>query len=126
MDVLLHVGLSNAAVATALAIVAGAASVFWRRRPALVHGLWLLVLLKLLTPPLVRVPIPVPAEPVAAEPEAEWIDAALFASENLDGDDRVADVRAGQNRILVSPVSLRSASPLYNTSPECDIIPSSE
>jgi hypothetical protein len=37
-------------------------------RPALVHGLWLLVLLKLITPPLVAAPLPWPAptpEPVA-------------------------------------------------------------
>src|SRR5205823_4002716 len=33
------------------------------RRPALAHGLWLLVLLKLVTPPLVAVPLPWPALP---------------------------------------------------------------
>jgi bla regulator protein blaR1 len=59
MDTLLQMGISNAVVAIALALVAGTASVVWRRRPALVHGLWLLVLLKLLTPPLVRIPVPV-------------------------------------------------------------------
>jgi bla regulator protein BlaR1 len=58
MDSLLQVGLSNAAVATVLALVASIVSLVWRRRPALVHGLWLLVLLKLLTPPLARIPIP--------------------------------------------------------------------
>jgi beta-lactamase regulating signal transducer with metallopeptidase domain len=58
METLLQVTLSNAIAAAALALVAGLASVFWRRRPALVHGLWLLVLLKLLTPPLIRVPVP--------------------------------------------------------------------
>jgi beta-lactamase regulating signal transducer with metallopeptidase domain len=62
MDTLLQVGISNAVAAVALALVAGTASLLWRRRPALVHGLWLLVLLKLLTPPLVRVPVPVMSE----------------------------------------------------------------
>jgi beta-lactamase regulating signal transducer with metallopeptidase domain len=107
MDLLLHVGLSNAVVATALALIAAVASVLWRRRPALVHGLWLLVLLKLLTPPLVRVPIPValeaerqpaavqsPAQASSGEPlalsdadaDAEWIDDAHFVAANLDGE----------------------------------------
>jgi beta-lactamase regulating signal transducer with metallopeptidase domain len=70
MDTLLHVGLSNAALATALALSAAIASRFCRR-PALAHSLWLLVLLKLLTPPLWRVPLPWPApvpEPTVAAP----------------------------------------------------------
>src|SRR5262249_5366761 len=70
MDTLLHVGLSNAALATALALSAAIASRLCRR-PALAHSLWLLVLLKLLTPPLWRVPLPWPApvpEPTVATP----------------------------------------------------------
>jgi beta-lactamase regulating signal transducer with metallopeptidase domain len=59
MEPLLHVGLSNALLAALLAVLAaGAACVL--RRPALLHSLWLLVLLKLVTPPLVRVPLPWP------------------------------------------------------------------
>jgi len=62
MDGLVHVGLVNAALAALLAL--GAAAVGWLyRRPALVHGLWLLVLLKLVTPPLLPVRIPWPARP---------------------------------------------------------------
>src|SRR5438445_2360229 len=51
MDTLLHAALSNAAV---VAVLAPIVAVFGRisRRPALVHSLWLLVLLKLFTPPL--------------------------------------------------------------------------
>jgi beta-lactamase regulating signal transducer with metallopeptidase domain len=57
VETLLHVGLSNALVALVLA--AGAALVSRvARRPALVHSLWLLVLLKLITPPLVSFPVP--------------------------------------------------------------------
>ncbi len=69
MDSFLHVGLSNAVAAAALALVAVLVGSVCRR-PALAHGLWLLVLLKLLTPPLVRVPVPWPAEapPRAARP----------------------------------------------------------
>jgi len=56
VDTLLHAALSNAAV---VAILAPLVSVFARfqRRPALVHSLWLLVLLKLFTPPLWPVPL---------------------------------------------------------------------
>jgi beta-lactamase regulating signal transducer with metallopeptidase domain len=75
MENLLHLGLSNAVGTVVLALVAAAAAFVIRRRPALIHGLWLLVLLKLFTPPLVRLPSPwpapeAPAEPVAAAPDA--------------------------------------------------------
>src|SRR6516225_5108600 len=51
MDLVLYVGCTNAAFATVLAGVAALAG--WSgRRPALAHALWLLVLLKLITPPL--------------------------------------------------------------------------
>ena len=59
MDLFLRVGLGNAVAATLLAVVAAAVTRL-ARRPALAHGLWLLVLLKLLTPPLWQVPVPWP------------------------------------------------------------------
>jgi beta-lactamase regulating signal transducer with metallopeptidase domain len=62
VETLLHVGLSNALAASALALVAVAVGSV-SRRPALAHGLWLLVLLKLVTPPLVPVRIPWPDTP---------------------------------------------------------------
>ena len=61
MGALLHVGLGNAALVAGPACLAWAAGLACLRRPGLVHGLWLLVLLKLVTPPLVRVPLPWPA-----------------------------------------------------------------
>src|SRR5437667_428240 len=70
MGTLLEIGLSNAAVASVLALLA-AAGARLVRRPALAHALWLLVLLKLLTPPLVTVPIAWPggsAEPIRDMP----------------------------------------------------------
>jgi beta-lactamase regulating signal transducer with metallopeptidase domain len=70
---LIGLALSNLAVAGVLALVAGAVGRCFRR-PALTHALWVLVLLKLVTPPLVPVPIPVPlpahAEQAAALPGA--------------------------------------------------------
>src|ERR1700710_504950 len=51
METALHIGLANVVVAGAVAVIATVASLA-RGRPALAHALWLLVLLKLLTPPL--------------------------------------------------------------------------
>ena len=64
--------LANLAVAAALAGVALAAG-RWANRPALAHALWLLVLVKLLTPPLVTIPVrclPARAEPTVVVPVA--------------------------------------------------------
>jgi bla regulator protein blaR1 len=73
VETLLRIALSNALAAGILALAAGAVGRCCRR-PALVHSLWLLVLLKLLTPPLVTVPLPWPAAPepvLAPEPAPE-------------------------------------------------------
>src|SRR5262245_52342308 len=71
MESVLSVALSNAIAASLLAVLACLAGRLLRR-PAVTHGLWLLVLLKLLTPPLFRVPVSWPtssgqAEQVTAE-----------------------------------------------------------
>jgi beta-lactamase regulating signal transducer with metallopeptidase domain len=55
---LLSLGLSNAVLATALALVVAVLAWLVRHRPALVHGLWLLVLLRFLLPPLWSLPLP--------------------------------------------------------------------
>ena len=55
MDSLVDIGLRNALFALPFALVALLAGRFLRR-PALTHTLWLLVLLKLVTPPLVDYP----------------------------------------------------------------------
>jgi beta-lactamase regulating signal transducer with metallopeptidase domain len=58
MQPLLEIALNNAATATMLAILAAGLCRLYRR-PAFAHGLWLIVLLKLVTPPLVPVPLPI-------------------------------------------------------------------
>src|SRR5262245_33912760 len=63
----MSVGLSNALAACGLALAAALVARVWRR-PAVVHGLWLLVLIKLLTPPILPVPV---AWPQTAAPVAE-------------------------------------------------------
>jgi bla regulator protein BlaR1 len=65
MRALLEVGLSNALVACVAAVLAVGVGLCCRR-PALVHALWLLVLLKLITPPLIRVNLPWPNDPAPA------------------------------------------------------------
>ena len=59
MIAFLEIALSNIAMAAVLAIPATLATL-WGRRPALAYGLWLLVLVKLVTPPLVHIPVPWP------------------------------------------------------------------
>jgi beta-lactamase regulating signal transducer with metallopeptidase domain len=60
MQTLLEIGLSNAVVATFLAVIAALVSRVCHR-PAVAHVLWLLVLIKLVTPPVMTIPLPVPA-----------------------------------------------------------------
>jgi len=55
MNYLLLAGLNNAAWAAALAVVVAIIARFVHRRPAMVHALWLLVLLKLVTPSLITI-----------------------------------------------------------------------
>lgn len=57
MQWLVEVGLSNALAAAVLALAAWLVGKLWRR-PAVTHALWLLVLLKLLTPPIIELPLP--------------------------------------------------------------------
>ncbi|HBI45970.1 MAG TPA: hypothetical protein DDY78_24400 [Planctomycetales bacterium] len=64
METLLRIGLSNAVVALVMALVVVTVACVWRR-PAVLHALWLLVLVKLVTPPLVWVRVPWPIIPDA-------------------------------------------------------------
>jgi beta-lactamase regulating signal transducer with metallopeptidase domain len=57
MQRLVEVGLSNALAVVVLAMVAWVAGRI-SRRPAITHALWLLVLLKLLTPPIIELRLP--------------------------------------------------------------------
>jgi hypothetical protein len=59
---LAEIVLSNAAIATLLALIAAVVGRYCHR-PQLVYALWLLVLLKLVSPPLLHVPIPLAIEP---------------------------------------------------------------
>ena len=93
MQALLEIGLSNAVMAAGLALLAAGAGRLLRR-PALTHKLWLLVLLKLITPPLLVLPFIIPETirlpggddsrseglPVASVPTVPGADAELLAA----------------------------------------------
>ncbi len=73
MLALMLAALSNAVVATLLALLAVVGGRLCRRRPAVAHGLWLLVLLKLVTPPLLPIRVwstPSPPAPLVSAPAA--------------------------------------------------------
>lgn len=57
MNTFLALAMSNVLAALLLAVLALAVSLIFRR-PAVTHAMWLLVLLKLVTPPLIPVPVP--------------------------------------------------------------------
>jgi bla regulator protein BlaR1 len=62
MEALVRAGLANAAVVTVAAVLVALLALLAARvlrRPAVAHALWLVLLLKLLTPPLWDVPVPV-------------------------------------------------------------------
>jgi bla regulator protein BlaR1 len=82
MTWLVTLGLTNAVLAALLAAAAYAIG-RWAKRPALTHVLWVLVLIKLLTPPVFHVPIGLSVDPetwneflAAAEPASESLPAA--------------------------------------------------
>ena len=82
MTWLVTIGLTNAVLAALLAVAAYAVG-RWARRPALTHVLWVLVLIKLLTPPVFNIPIGLSVDPEGwneswadAEPASEALSAA--------------------------------------------------
>ncbi len=89
METVFQICLSNTIVSLAVAaaaVVAGAVG----RRPALAHGLWVLVLIKLVTPPLMRIPLAPAPLPKAARP--------LLAQPVVDRAELSARLREGHPR----------------------------
>jgi beta-lactamase regulating signal transducer with metallopeptidase domain/protein involved in polysaccharide export with SLBB domain len=70
MNTLLEIGLTNALLATMLALVVVMITRLWRH-PSIAHALWLLVLVKLVTPPLVNVSWQWPSTDRAPEASVE-------------------------------------------------------
>jgi bla regulator protein BlaR1 len=80
VETLFHAGVSNAVSATVLAVVVACLFRPLARRPAVLHWLWFLVLLKLVTPPLYEVPLPRPASWVTNREPVPAADATLALS----------------------------------------------
>jgi beta-lactamase regulating signal transducer with metallopeptidase domain len=104
MDLLLQMGLSNACFALILALVAVAVG-FQARRPHLAHLLWLLVFVKLVTPPLVTIPIGV----FPQQPDHTDADAGAFSAGQQSA---VAETTPG-----FAPLS--SIAPMWNRAKSC-------
>jgi beta-lactamase regulating signal transducer with metallopeptidase domain len=69
MEQLFQHGLSNAAAAAALAILAVIATRIWRN-PYFAYAAWLIVLVRLVAPPLLPVSVPLPACMMIPQPDA--------------------------------------------------------
>ena len=65
------------------------------RRPSLVYGLWLLVLVKLLTPPLVRIPVALLGQETTEGPIARLEEPARQSDMRVDGLSKSADRTIG-------------------------------
>jgi beta-lactamase regulating signal transducer with metallopeptidase domain len=113
MRTLVELVLSNAAIATVLALVAAVAARYCRR-PQVVFALWLLVLLKLLTPPLVRIPVSILPTEVGLNPISststrgigqQSISPAVRDPENprLDFESGPALSPGGEHKLATSP-----------------------
>ena len=77
METLYRAGLSNAVSATALALVVACLGRVLGRRPAVLHCLWMLVLLKLVTPSIYEVSVPWPESSSAADESASALEIVL-------------------------------------------------
>jgi len=104
MSALLNAILLNALVATALAVVVWVTGIIptLRRRPGLRHGLWIVVLLKLVTPPLFEMPI-LPGWLVANP--APMLHPKAIPLDNLPA---IGSVAAGDLRPVLPPMAARN------------------
>jgi bla regulator protein BlaR1 len=114
VETLLRAGLGNAVAATLLALLVAALGGLFRRAPALRHVLWLLVLLKLVTPPLGWVPVAWPVVPRAVEPPRDLApkldEGWLEATEALEVAD-VNEAKVAADDPIPRPVPVSWTSP---------------
>jgi beta-lactamase regulating signal transducer with metallopeptidase domain len=118
MGTLLEIVLSNAVVAALLALAAAALSALCRR-PALAHRLWLLVLLKLVTPPLLPVHLPPAAHGVLAgllnrpgHADASRADSAPTQEVNPAGPEALTPAVAAEGPPPTAPPEAEAVTPL--------------
>jgi len=125
MDTLEQLVLGNAVAATALALLASAVGLVCRR-PALVHSLWLLVLIKLITPPIWQVElfqVPTPSAREIAEAPA-LPPPPMMKTENADACNcprKDWEERDGEENLV--PIREEAASPGVQDAAALDLPP---
>ena len=82
MTAIFEWALMNSAMALLLAVPAYASS--WLKRPAITHAMWLLVLLRLVAPPMWIVPVAWQSDVVAEVPTAAVVMAPIVEPEPID------------------------------------------
>ncbi len=103
MQTLLHIAVGNAVMAAAMALLLLPAA-RWLGRPALTHALSLLILLKLVTPPVVNLPLVWPAPGSAGQ--------ALQASRSAPpGPAPAQAMDSSQTVAVLVPAALEAATP---------------
>ena len=114
MGTLIEIGLWNAAVAALLALLAAAVARL-ARRPALTHTLWLLVLVKLVTPPLVPFSLAWPAVENPSPPVGEEVAVAPEWPADpgpVDPDPPPAEAKGEDVRLPEPPLAEPAAAPI--------------
>jgi len=102
VEVLLRTALTNALSASMLAMAVAAVGLILTRRPAVLHCLWLIVLVKLLAPPILEVPLVAPPAPdtpfefVTAEPLMVYLDEAEPSSDAAPSIVMAESIEAGE------------------------------
>lgn len=121
MSTLLHAGLENAAAAGILALLVALLTAFGplKRRPAWCHAMWLLVLVKLITPSPWAIPLR-PAAPPAVKSDADarvlsaYTDLESWAEavDGVTGVDTTAEVRSASSikaaEVVPMPIDLET------------------
>ena len=97
MQMMLNVAIQNTIAAAALTVVAFVSSRLIKR-PALAHLLWLVVLIKLMSPPIVKIPIHVGSEPV----NPRQIDVSI--AQDVDLTTSLADSSVARHRYKMGDV----------------------
>ena len=114
METFLNVGLANAALATTLAVLVMLATRVWRN-PFAAHVLWMLVLVKFVTPPMVEMPFSIP--PISLQTDRQHPQTPTDADSLLAADPPLAEPLAEQVYVA-SPVDANSASELMDSESE--------
>ena len=117
METLVEIGLRNALFALPFAAAALLAGRFVRR-PALTHTLWLLVMLRLLMPPIWSVEIPRPALLVRSGPEVAQVEPAT--DDNVTTDSNNDELAIGLPGEAVDTPTSTDVVPVDNSEPVAD------